>query len=176
LFGIWCLEFIISFNKLKVMDEKTFFITKAKLQELKQEHEKLVLAERDKTVGQEAPRILESEDLNPEFVSFQEDIGALRGRIDELENIFENYQLIKKPPKERQVMVDLGAKVGVDINGQHDEFMIMGTLEADPVLGRISNESPVGRALVGRKVGDEVDVFLPEKTTYKIKHISYEIS
>jgi hypothetical protein len=57
------------------MDEKIFFITKEKLHELKKEHEDLLVFERKKAVGQEVPKIMESEDLNPEFVSFQEDIG-----------------------------------------------------------------------------------------------------
>ena len=73
-------------------------------------------------------------------------------------------------------MVDLGAKVKIDIAGKKDEFMIVGTLEANPSLGKISNESPVGRALLGHKVGDEIVVSSPMKTTYKIKKIKYEIN
>src|SRR3989344_7537904 len=112
------------------MSGKVFYVTKEKLQELKKEHKQLVDFERHKTVGEEAPKILESEDLNPEFVSFQEDMDALRSRIDHLEDVFENHELIKKPPKEKQVFVDLGAKVKIDVAGKHDEFTIVGTLEA----------------------------------------------
>ena len=54
--------------------------------------------------------------------------------------------------------------------------MIVGTLEANPSLGKISNESPVGKALLGRRVGDEVIISSPIKTVYKIKGIKYEIS
>lgn len=158
------------------MDEKIFYITKKKLQDLRKEYEELVVFERSKTVGEEAPRMLESEDLNPEFVSFQEDMGTLRGRIDELETILTNHELIKKPPKAKQGLVGIGAKVKVHVNGALSEFTIMGTLDANPVVGHISNESPVGRALLGHKVGDEVFVDSPEKTTYKIKGIHYEIS
>jgi transcription elongation factor GreA len=158
------------------MDGKTFYITKAKLEELKKEHEELLDFERRKALGEEAPKILESEDLNPEFVSFQEDVGFLRSRIDELKNILEHHELIKNPPKEKQNVVGLGAKVKIDIDGQKDEFIIVGTLEANPALGKISNESPVGKALLGHKIGDEVVVSSPIKTTYKIKNIKYEIS
>jgi len=158
------------------MDEKIFYITKEKLEQLKKEYDELVVSEHNKTIGQEAPRILESEDLNPEFVSFQEDMGLLRARLDELKDILENHQLIKKPPKAERVMVGVGAKVKVGINGKSDEFMIMGTLEANPVLGKISNESPVGKALLGHKVGDEIVVSAPEKTVYKIKKITYQVS
>ena len=127
-------------------------------------------------VDLEAPKILESEDLNPEFVSFQEDVGFLRSRIDELKNIIEHHELIKSPAKDKQGVVLVGAKVKIDVDGQKDEFVIVGTLEANPALGKISNESPVGKALLGHKVGDEVVVHSPVKMTYKIKNIKYEIS
>ena len=158
------------------MGEKTYYLTKVKLQELKKEHDELVDLERKKALDENAPKILESEDLNPEFVSFQEDIGFLRSRIDELRNIIDHHELIKKPPKEKQALVGLGAKVKIDVDGQKDEFIVVGTLEANPALGRISNESPVGKALLGKKIGEEVTVFSPAKTTYKIKGIKYEIN
>lgn len=156
------------------MDGKIFYLTKEKLQELKKEHEELLNFERKKVLGQEAPKILESEDLNPEFVSFQEDIGFLRSRIDELKNILEHHILIKAPAKDKQGIVGLGAKVKIDVDGQKDEFFIVGTLEANPAIGKISNESLAGRALLGHKIGDEVVVSSPIKVTYKIKNIKYE--
>jgi len=156
------------------MDGKIFYITKTKLQELNKEYVELLDLERKKALGQEAPKILESEDLNPEFVSFQEDVGFLRSRIDELKNILEHHELIKKPAKDKQNIVTLGSKVKIDVDGQKDEFVIVGTLEANPALGKISNESPVGRALLGHKVGDEVVVSSPIKTTYKIKNIKFD--
>ncbi len=156
------------------MEGKVFYVTKEKLEELKKEYAELVDFERRKVMGEEAPKILESEDLNPEFVSFQEDMDFLRSRIEELKNIIENHELIKKPPKEKQTLVDLGAKVVVDMSGKKNEFMIVGTLEANPDIGRISNESPIGKALLGRKVGDEITIASNKKGTYKIKHIKYE--
>jgi len=158
------------------MDGKIFYITKEKLHELKKEYEELLDFERKKSLGQEAPKLLESEDLNPEFVSFQEDIGFLRSRIDELKNILEHNELIKSPSKDRQGIIGLGAKVKIDVDGQRDEFVIVGTLEANPALGKISNESPVGKALLGHKIGDEVIVSSPIEITYKIKNIKYEIN
>lgn len=158
------------------MDSKNFYITKEKLKELKKEYEDLLAFEHKKALGEVAPKIFESEDLNPEFVSFQEDIGFLRARIDELKNILEHHELIKAPAKDKRGVVDLGAKVKIDVDGQRDEFIVVGTLEANPALGRISNESPVGKALLGHKVGDAVVVSSPLKITYKIKSIKYEIN
>jgi transcription elongation factor GreA len=158
------------------MDEKIFYITKVKLNELKKEYEELLTFEHNKSLEHEVPKVLESEDLNPEFVSFQEDIGFLRSRIDELKNIIDRHELIKNPSKDKQGVVDLGAKVNIAVDGKKDEFIIVGTLEANPAIGKISNESPVGRALLGHKVGDEVFVSSPVKIAYKIKNIKYEIS
>jgi len=158
------------------MDGKIFFVTKDKFKELKKEYEHLVEFERTKTTGQEAPKILESEDLNPEFISYQEDMSSLRGRIDELQNIIENHQIIRRPAKERQQFVDLGAKVQLETNGKKNEFVIVGTLEANPELGKISNESPVGRALLGKQIGEEIKVPEHENIKYKLKGISYELS
>lgn len=158
------------------MEGKIFYITKEKLKQLQKEHKELVAFERHKTMGEQAPKILESEDINPEFISFQEDMDALRSRIDFLENVFNGHELIKKPPKEKQNFVDIGAKVKLETNGKNNEFIIVGTLEANPNLGKISNDSPVGKALLGRKIGDEVaigDSF--KKIKYKIRNIKYEI-
>ncbi len=158
------------------MDGKTFYITKAKLQELKKEYEELLDFERRKAVGEEAPKIFESEDINPEFLSFQEDMTFLRSRIDELKNILDHHELIRNPAKNERGFVGLGAKVKIDVNGGKDEFIIVGTLEANPALGKISNESPVGKALLGHKIGDEIIISSPIKTTYKIKGIKYELN
>lgn len=157
------------------MTEKIFYITKEKLQEFKKEYQDLLLFERRKTLVQEAPRIFESEDINPEFVSFQENLSFLRSRISELKYILEHYELIKNPPREKRNIIGLGAKVTVAVEGKKDEFRIVGTLEANPSLGKISNESPVGKALMGHKVGDEVIVSSPIKIVYKIIKISYPI-
>ncbi len=152
--------------------EKIFYITKAKFEELKEEYKNLLAIEFRKTRG-EIPKIFESEDVNPEYLNFQEDLGFLRSRIGELENVFKNYGIIKKTAKNEQNVVGLGAKVIVAVEGEKDEFIVVGTLEANPSLGKISNESPVGKALINHKVGDEIVVPSPIKVVYKIKKIKY---
>ena len=154
------------------MAKEKFYITKQRLKELKGEYKDLLDFEHRKTEG-DAPRIFQSEDINPEYLSFQEDLSFLRARKTELANILENYELIKPPVKEKQKVICLGAKVKVGIDGDKDEFEIVGTLEANPSLGKISNESPVGKALMGRKIGDEVVLSSPVKTVYKIIKIKY---
>ena len=114
--------------------------------------------------------------MNPEFISFQEDMDSLRSRISFLEDVFENHKIIKKPTKDQLSFVNIGAKVKLESSGKNDEFTLVGTLEANPDLNKISNESPVGKAILGCKVGDEVVIDSPEKMKYKIKGIKYEVN
>ena len=136
-------------------EEKKFYLTKQGLGKVKKEYEDLKNLKFAKTKG-EVPKIWHSEDLNPEYLSFQEDLSFLESRIAELEYIFKNTELIKPPPKEKQNIVNLGATVLTEINGEIDEFTIVGTLEADPSSKKISNESPIGQALLGKKVGETI--------------------
>lgn len=151
---------------------KKFYLTSKGLEAIKKEYSILKGFRLAKTKG-EVPKIWESEDLNPEYLSFQEDLNFLETRIAELENILKNVELIKTPSKKKRDIIGLGATVEVKVDGSSDEFTIVGTLEANPSLGKISNESPVGNALLGRKVGDEVVVSSPIKTTYIIRKIKY---
>ena len=158
-----------------MVEEKKFYLTKEGLERIKKEYKTLKELKLAKTRG-ESPKILHSEDLNPEYLVFQEDISFLESRIIELENIVKNAELIRPPKKERQNSIDLGATVLVEVDGQRDEFTILGSLEANPSVGKISNESPVGHALLGHRAGDEVMISSPIQTTYKIKKIKYRIS
>lgn len=154
---------------------KNFYLTKDGLEKIKKEYQDLKRLKLAKKKG-EIPKIWHSEDLNPEYLSFQEDLSFLENRIAELEYILKNVELIKPPSKEKQNVINLGAKVVVEVDGQTDEFEIVGTLEANPAVGKISNESPVGKALLGHKVGDVVTIFSPIQTIYKIKKIKYQTS
>lgn len=152
--------------------EKKFYLTKKGLKKIKKEYENLTNLKFGK-IKRESPKILHSEDLNPEYLSFQEDLNFLEMKMAETENILKNAELIKLPPEEGKNIVNLGAQVTVEVDDQIDEFEIVGSIETNPSLGKISNESPVGKALLGHKVGDKVIVSSPIKTIYKIKKIKY---
>lgn len=144
------------------------------MEKLKKEYETLKVLKLSKLKG-ESPKVLHSEDINPEYLAFKEDIGFLETRIAELEYILKNFEIIKTPPKGKQNVVHLGATVTLeDKDGAINEFMIVGTLEANPGEGKISSESPVGKALLGKKVGEEVIITSPIKVVYKIKKIRYQ--
>lgn len=152
--------------------EKKYYLTKEGLQKIKREYEDLKRIKFAKTKG-EVPKILHSEDLNQEYLAFQEDMNFLESRLTELGYILKNTEIIKTPSKEKRGFIDLGAKILVEVDGQPDEFEIVGTLESNPAIGKISNESPVGKALLGHKAGENVLVTSPIKTNYKIKRVTY---
>ena len=139
------------------MPENKFFLTKDGLKRIKKEYERLLGFRNMKAKG-EVPSIWHSEDVNPEYLTYQEDLTLLETRIVEYENIIKNVELIRAPKKGSDSQVNLGARVTVDLGGEIDEFMIVGTLEADPLQKKISTESPIGRGLLGARVGDIVKV------------------
>jgi transcription elongation factor GreA len=153
--------------------ETKYYLTKEGLERIQKEYERLLEFKKIKTSG-EAPSVLHSEEINPEYLTLQEDLSLLEIRLIEHEVILKNVQIISPPSKEKRKEVCLGARVtiGVD-NGEVDEFEIVGTLEANPSLGKISDESPVGRALLGRKVGEKVSVSSPTETVFTIQKIRY---
>jgi len=154
------------------MENKKFYLTKEGLGKIKKEYQELQTIRESKSKEGVPP--FSSEDVNPEYLIFQEDLKFLEDRISELKEVLKNAQLIRIPPKERQNVINLGADILVETDdGQVDEFRIVGSLEANPSLGKISNESPVGKALLGRKIGEKVVVQSAVKTIYKIKKIKY---
>lgn len=94
----------------------------------------------------------------------------MEGRISEIENILKHAQVIQTPKKGG--VVALGSTVHLELEDGVQKFTIVGSTEANPEEGKISNESPIGKALLGKKHGDSIDVEVPTGTlTYKIKHI-----
>lgn len=153
-----------------------FYLTKKGLEKIKKEYQELRRIKLAKTKG-ESPKILHSEDLNPEYLYFREDISFLETRIAELNHVLKNVELIKLPSKKNRDEVGLGSTVTLqESDGQINEFMIVGTLEANPSEGKISSESPIGKMLLGHKKGDKVVVTSPIKVVYKIKKIKYKLS
>jgi len=151
---------------------KTYYLTKEGLEKIKKENEDLQNIYR-KEVLKEAPSILEGDTLNPDYSFFQENLEELEKRIEELNFILKNYKIIKRPSKEEQDRVNLGAKVVLK-NGssKEEEYRIVGTLEADPFSGKISNESPLGMTFIGKKIGEKVP--FNGSGNYKILKIDYE--
>ena len=155
------------------MAEEKFYLTKEGLEKIKKEYEELK-ALRLKKIKERRPEILHSEDSNPEYFSFQEDMGLVDSKMAELKNVIDHAVVIKPPPKEKQNIAQLGALVTLEEkDGGINEYMIVSSLEANPNEGKISNLSPVGKAILGKKIGQEVVITSPIKIVYKIKRIKY---
>jgi len=154
------------------MMKKQFHLTKEGIAELEAELKQLVaergpIAERIKTAR-------EFGDLseNAEYTAARQEQEKTESRIAEIENILQNVKDITKPRSEGKVQ--LGSTVSLKSeNGKTKNFQVVGTVEADPLNGKISDESPIGQALLGKKVGEEVEIKTPAETTaYKVVTIS----
>jgi transcription elongation factor GreA len=107
---------------------------------------------------------------NAEYDAARDEQVQVESRIVEIEEILLNASIIK--PKSTS-KVTVGNKVDLKSAGKSYTYTIVGPVEADPLEGRISNESPIGRALLGKKVGDKVTIETPKGSTdYEVIKIS----
>ncbi len=138
-----------------------YYLTPEGEQELREELARLKGPEREE-IARRLKAAIEMGDLseNAEYIATKEEQGFLEGRIQEIEHILRNAEIIENNGKRDRV--ELGVTVTIQEEGYPEEvYYLVGRQEADPTRGRISNESPIGRALMGKQVGDVVDVETP---------------
>lgn len=151
--------------------KKLFHLTQAGVDELKAELAGLV-AQR---VGL-ADRIKQARELgdlseNAEYQTARAEQERLEARIAEIEHVLSSVTIIRRPKVNGSVKLGSSVKLkGQD--GKTKEFQIVGTMEADPLAGKVSDESPIGKVLIGKKVGDTVEIKASPLATYKITSIS----
>lgn len=153
------------------MVKKAFQLTKDGVSELEAELARLV-AERPE-MAERIKLAREFGDLseNAEYQSARDEQQKAESRISEIEEILANAEVIKKPRSDGRVV--LGSTVKLKSGKGIRELQVVGTVEADPMEGKISDESPIGRALIGKPVGESVEIVTAnEMTTYKIVSIS----
>ncbi|MGM9608395.1 MAG: transcription elongation factor GreA [Oscillospiraceae bacterium] len=147
---------------------KEYKLSAERLEELKNELTYLKTV-REKEVADQIKEARSFGDLseNSEYDEAKNEQGKLYSRIAEIENILANYVVIEEH-KEDHDTVRLGATITVlDVEFQEKEtYQVVGSQEADPMNGRISEESPFGRALLGKAVGDDVVVEAPAGTIH----------
>lgn len=145
-------------------------LTKEGLEELKVEYNDLVKSKRPVAVTRLSDaRSLGDLSENSEYAAAKQDLAFIDGRIAELEEILHSAKVVTSHSK---AQVDVGCKVTLHVNGKKDMFTVVGEWEADPKEKKISHESPLGKALMGKKPGDSVEVEAPAgKILYKIVHI-----
>lgn len=150
--------------------KKQFHLTKDGVNELNDE-----LKDLQSQRGPIAERIKSAREFgdlaeNAEYTSARQEQERVEGRIAEIEHILQNVEIISKP---RSHLVQLGSTVHLKTNGKTKQFQVVGTVEADPLNGKISDESPIGRALMGKKEGDKVEIKTNgEDVAYKIASIA----
>lgn len=154
------------------MSEQPYLTTEG-AQRLKEELERLKGPERDQ-IARRLRSAIQMGDLseNADYHKAKEDQGFLEGRISELEYLLKNAIIVDRNNNKGDV-VDIGTEVTIQETGEEPEtYYLVGAKEANPRNGRISNESPIGRALLGHRVGDSVTAVTPTGSiTFKILKI-----
>jgi len=157
------------------MADKKYLLTPEGLQKLKDELNILV-NERRKEVIERIQEAVAHGDLseNADYAQAKEEQSFIEGRIQEIEDMVKNAEIIDVNRKHTTVTIGSTVNVRVGSNGSANErkYTIVGSNEANPSLGKISNESLIGKALLGRKVGEKVPVQTPAgEMLYEIKSI-----
>ncbi|HET9946669.1 MAG TPA: transcription elongation factor GreA [Patescibacteria group bacterium] len=158
------------------MTQKKIYLTQEGLEELKKEYDELSKEKRPEVLERLA-QARNQGDLseNAEYVAARDELSFLDGRIDELEELLKQATLIKdEQPKENgKPVVALGSTVTLHVAGSKEVYTVVGEWEADPTEKKISHESPLGKALLGKIVGESLEVEAPAgKISYKILSIS----
>jgi transcription elongation factor GreA len=144
------------------MDTKKIYLTKEGLGELKKEYEELFKVKRPDVLARVSQaRSMGDLSENAEYVAAREELSFIDGRIDELEELTKQAVLIQDPHSKGGSVVKLGSTVTVTIKGKKEVFTVVGEWEADPKDKKISHESPLGKALIGKKVGEKIEVEAP---------------
>src|ERR1700756_4858518 len=123
--------------------KKLFRLTKAGVDELQAELDSLVAKRADIADAIKSARELGDLTENAEYQSALAEKDRNEARVTELQNILQNVEIIKKPRGDSQVQ--LGSVVKLKSDGKTKEFQVVGTVEADPLNGKISDESPIGK-------------------------------
>jgi len=142
------------------------------LEKLKAELHDLKTVQRRELANRiEAAKALGDLSENAEYHEAKDALGFIEGRILEIDDLLKNAIVIEEEKGGTNVRV--GSKIKVKVNGKEKDFDIVGSNEADPLSGKISNESPIGSALIGAKKGDTVSVRTPNgHTDYEILSIN----
>ena len=145
-----------------MVKETRYKMSEERLKELKEELNYLVTV-REKEVAEQIKEARSFGDLseNSEYDEAKTEQGKLYSKIAELRNLIENAEIITKSDETDKV--GIGSIVTAkDLEFDIEEtYQIVGSQEADPITGKISDDSPVGRGLMGHKIGDQVEVEVP---------------
>jgi len=142
--------------------KKKYYLTKEGYENLQKEFKRLKSEEWPAILKRvsEARELGNLED-NPEFDEASKAKDLVEGRIMEIEAIIDDVEIIKEEPKGVKGKISLGTTVTLEVQGEHQTFTIVGSIEADPTQGKLSHEGPLGKQLLGLKEGDIIEIKLP---------------
>ena len=152
-------------------DTKEIYVTSEGLEEMKKELEELIQVKRPEVIkALKEARALGDLSEKAEYDAARQEQAQTEARIKELESMIENAVIIENVNTNE---VSIGTRVTIEYVGDDDteEYSIVGVKEADPFNNKISNESPIARAILGKKVGDIVSVDSPNGK-YDVKVIA----
>lgn len=154
------------------MNNDKVYLTKEGLEDLKKEFELLNGTKKLEAIDRvAATRVVGELVENGDYTQAKQDLAYIEGRIQELEDVLGRATIIQEKCVDRN-QVSLGCKVTVKTDSKKVSFHLVGEWEADPLHQKISHESPLGQALIGKKIGEEVEIDAPAgKLTYKILSI-----
>ncbi|CAN5115334.1 transcription elongation factor GreA [soil metagenome] len=156
------------------MDTKKIYLTKDGLADLQKEHDELAKVKRPEVVTRVSDARNQGDlSENAEYVAAREELSFIDGRIDELEELLKQVSLIEEGKPNNGNGIVLGSEVTLKINDQHEVYRVVGEWEADPAEKKISHESPLGKALLGKSIGDSIEVEAPAgKINYTIVSVN----
>lgn len=158
------------------MNNQKIYLTQEGIEDLKKEYAQLSKVKRPEILE----RLTQARNMgdlseNAEYTAAREELSFIDGRIDELEELIKKVVLIKEEDHKvnGKSVIQLGSKVVLHKDGKKEEFIVVGEWEADPTEKKISHESPLGKALIGKKVGERVEFEAPVgKIVYTIASVS----
>jgi transcription elongation factor GreA len=151
------------------------FLTKEGFQKLQEELEYLRTTKRQE-VAARLHEAMEGGELieNAEYEAAKNEQAFVEGRIQELEMLLATARIIEENSKDKNGAVQVGSKVTIKEDGYDSEtYSIVGAAEANPREGKISNESPIGKAIIGHAAGETVPVETPDGT-YKVRIVKVQ--
>lgn len=149
------------------------YVSKERLETLQVElHDLKTVKRREVAERIESAKALGDLSENAEYHEAKDEMISLETRIFQLEELLKNVRVIEEG-QASDGTVRVGSTVVVEVNGKEKTFHIVGSNEADPVNGKISNESPIGSAILGTRAGDKIPVTTPAGVTvYLVKSIA----
>ncbi len=156
------------------MQPKKIYVTKEGLADLQKEYDDLTKKKRPELLEALSSARAEGDlSENAEYQAAKQDLAFIDGRIDELEEMLKQAEIIVEDKKSGNKVVELGSEVTVKIGAKEHVYKLVGEWEAAPAEKKISHESPLGKALLGKVVGDTIEVDAPAgKVAYTIVAIA----